>query len=439
MKSNFVHPGWALLLSILMASPLSAEDWPQWLGPRRDGVWRETGIVERFESRELTPRWRTPISGGYAGPAVARGKVFVMDRLREQGQERVLCLDAGTGKILWTRAYDCSYKGVDYDSGPRCTPTVDGDLVYTFGAMGKLLCLRVNDGQVVWEKDCIEEYKTRLPTWGMAAHPLIDGERLIACLGGENGAGVVAFDKRSGREIWRALEVKSIGYAPPVIYTVGSVRQLIVWHPEAVCSLDPTSGKLYWQEPFHTELGVSIVTPVYDPPHLFVSQSWGGPLMLELSVDSPAARVAWKLPAGGNVEEEMVNCLMSTPILRDGHIYGIALYGALRCLDRKDGGRVWETYEATGRGRWWNAFLTPQPQIGDPDRVFIANEQGELIIARLSPKGYEEISRAKLIEPTVRLNRRDLVWSHPAYANQCIYARNDKEILCVSLAASGDK
>jgi outer membrane protein assembly factor BamB len=177
-------------------------------------------------------------------------------------------------------------------------------------------------------------------------------------------------------------------------------------------------------------MGVSIVTPVYDPPRLFVSQSWGGPLMLDLSSDPPAARVRWRLPAGADVEETQVNCLMSTPILRDGHLYAVALYGALRCLRQDDGARVWETHAATGRGRWWNAFLTPQA-----DRVFLANEQGELIIARLTPAGYEELSRARLIDPTAKAMRRDIVWSHPAYANRCIYARNDREILCVSLAA----
>lgn len=409
-----------------------ADDWPQWAGPRRDGVWRETGLVGRFESAALKPQWRAAVSGGYAGPAVAGGRVFVTDRVRDRGVERVLCLNASSGKLLWTHEYSCSYKGVDYDSGPRCTPLVDGDLVYTVGAMGHLFCLRVGDGQVVWQKDYVRDFGADLPTWGMACHPLVDGDRLIACVGGSNQAGVVAFDKKSGQELWRALSVKNIGYSPPMVFTVGRKRQLIVWHPEAVCSLDPETGKTYWQEPFHTDLGVSIVGPVYDPPHLFVSQSWGGPLMLELSEESPAARVAWKLPAKANVEEEMVNCLMSTPILRDGHIYAVALYGALRCLEQRDGRRVWESYEATGRGRWWNAFLTP-----NQDRVFIANEQGELIIARLSPDGYEEVSRAKLIEPTNQAGRRRLVWSHPAYANRCVYARNDQEIICVSLAATG--
>src|SRR5207249_4071993 len=118
----------------------------------------------------------------------------------------------------------------------------------------------------------------------------------------------------------------------------------------------------------------------------------------------------------------------------DGYIYGVAGYGALRCIKAVGGERVWETYEATGKGRWWNAFLIP-----NGDRFFIANEQGELIIAELSPRGYRELSRAKLIRPTNHVLRRDIVWSHPAFANRCAYARNDEEILCVSLAAKFDQ
>jgi len=418
------------MLLLLLGPPARADDWPQWRGPRRDGVWREQGVVERFESAALPPRWRTPIGPGYTGPAVADGRVFVMDRQRDAGTERVLGLDAATGALLWTHDYPCSYRGVDYDSGPRATPTVDGDRVYTVGAMGHLFCLDAATGRPVWAKDYVRDFGTELPTWGIASAPLVDGPRLIAMVGGPNGAAVVAFDKRDGRELWRALSVRDIGYAPPVIYRAGGTRQLIVWHPEAVVALDPETGRTWWQEPFHTDMGVSIMTPVFDDPVLFVSQSWGGPLALALDRDKPAAKVLWRLAPGEEANEAKVNCLMSTPILRDGHLYGVALYGALRCLLTATGERVWETREATGEGRWWNAFLVP-----NGDRVFIANEQGELIIARLSPSGYEEISRAKLISPTGKALRREIVWSHPAFANRCVYARNDREIVCVSLAA----
>ncbi len=413
--------GWGL--------PALGDDWPQWRGPQRDGVWRETAIVEKFDRPELTARWRTPIGSGYAGPAVANGRVYVTDRQKDKGTERVLCLDEATGRVAWTHEYACSYKGVDYDSGPRCTPTVHEGKVYALGAMGHLFCLNSRSGEVIWSWDYVKDFGAKLPTWGIASAPLVDGRRLIAMVGGKDGAGVIAFDKDTGKPIWRALSIPDIGYAPPMIYPVGTTRQLIIWHAEAVVSLDPETGKVFWQEPFQTDMAVTIIPPTLDGSLLFVSQFWAGPLMLRLAGDRPAAKVLWRLKPEGNPNEDMVNSLMSAPILRDGYLYAVSGYGALRCLKAETGERVWETYDATGHGRYWNAFLVP-----NGDRVFLANEQGELIIARISPKGYEEISRATLIKPTSEVLKRKLVWSHPAFANRCIYARNDEEIICVSLA-----
>lgn len=417
-----------------LAGVASAAEWPQWRGVHRDGVWREAGIVERFEGKELKPLWRTPINPGYAGPAVAAGRVYVTDRVADKNLERVHCLDAASGKPIWTREYDCEYKGVSYDAGPRATPTVDGNRVYTVGTMGHLHCLDATNGEIVWKKNYVTDYGAKLPIWGAASAPLVDGRQLIVLVGGKDNAAVIAFEKETGKELWRALSVRDSGYSPPAIHQIGGTRQLIIWHPEAIVSLDPENGRVHWEVPFHTEQGVSIITPVFNDPLLFVSQSWAGPTMLELDQDKPAAKILWQTPRGARVNDEMVNCLMSTPIIRDGHIYAVALYGELRCLDAKTGRRLWGTYAATGKGRWWNAFLIP-----NEDRVFLANEQGELIIAKLSPAGYEEISRARLIEPTARVADRDMVWSHPAFANRCIYARNDKEILCVSLASEDSK
>ena len=411
-----------------------ADDWPQWGGPRRDNVWRETGLVDRFEGDQLPIRWRVAIKPGYAGPAVADGRVFVTDRDKDKNTERVLCLDAATGKDLWQHEYACSYQGLSYDSGPRATPTVCDGKVYAVGAMGHLFCLDVRDGRIIWRKDYVKDYQATLPIWGIASSPLIDGERLIAMVGGGDGAAVVAFHKDTGREIWRALSAKDIGYSPPVILEAGGTRQLIVWMAEELCSLDLRDGKVYWRQPLHCESGLAIAAPVTDGRRLFVSTFFNGPLMLRLDSDRPGVSVLWKSESDSELDTDTVHCLMSTPLLRDGFVYAIGGYGALRCLNAETGKRVWETYQPTGNDRWWNAFLIPCG-----DRVFIANEQGELIIARVSPKGYEEISRAKLIEPTERVRRRDMVWSHPAFANRCVYARNNKAIVCASLEGAASR
>src|SRR5262249_35824865 len=181
------------------------DDWPQWLGPQRDGVWRETGILEKFPKDGPKVRWRAPVGGGYAGPAVADGKVFVLDRVlspgskdpdnlfarsKSEGVERVLCLEEATGKVLWKHEYECKYD-VSYPCGPRCTPVVAGGKVYTLGAMGNLFCLEEATGKVAWSKDFVKDYRAPVALWGFAAHPLLDGDKLICLVGGENV--VVAF------------------------------------------------------------------------------------------------------------------------------------------------------------------------------------------------------------------------------------------------------
>ena len=223
-----------------------ADDWPQWGGPQRDLVWREDGVVDKLPEGELPRVWAVPIGAGYAGPAVADGKVVVTDRLADENLERVLCLDADDGEELWKHSYEAPYD-ISYPLGPRATPTVDGGRVYTLGAVGHLLCLNAENGDVVWQKHLPTDFGTKLPTWGMAAAPLIDGDQLIVLAGGADGALVVSFDKRTGKELWRQLDDPAVGYAPPVIFEFGGRRQLIVWHQSHVSSLDPATGEVLWQ------------------------------------------------------------------------------------------------------------------------------------------------------------------------------------------------
>ncbi|PYK58270.1 MAG: pyrrolo-quinoline quinone, partial [Verrucomicrobia bacterium] len=228
----------ALALAALATFYLRADDWPQWLGPQRDDVWRETGILEKFPAEGPKVRWRTPIGAGYTGPAVANGRVYVMDRQLTPGvsnpsnpfargeipgSERVVCLDEADGKIRWKHEYDCPY-AVSYPAGPRATPTVNDGKVYTLGTEGNLICLDTEKGKLIWSHELTKDYKTKTPMWGFAGHPLIDGKKLICLVGGE-GSVAVAFDKDSGKEFWRALSAKEPGYCPPMIYEFAGKRQ----------------------------------------------------------------------------------------------------------------------------------------------------------------------------------------------------------------------
>ena len=216
----------AVLGVVAMTDAVSADDWPQWRGEERLGVWLETGIVEELPE-ELKIDWRTPIRSGYSGPAVADGRVFITDWQEDpgsrtlDGSERILALDEQTGAVLWTHEWPTSYRmlSISYAVGPRATPTVDGDRVYVVGATGRLFCFDVETGAVRWQKDYVAEYGTSVPVWGIVSAPLVDGDRLLTVVGGEPDALVVAFDKRTGDELWRAIEVEAeMGYAQPIIY-----------------------------------------------------------------------------------------------------------------------------------------------------------------------------------------------------------------------------
>jgi outer membrane protein assembly factor BamB len=434
-----------LLLVLLLPAVVHAEDWPEIRGKGRLGVWNETGILERFPEAGLKILWRTGLKNGYSGPAVSNGRVFVMDfeengRLR--GTERALALDEKTGTILWTQSWPVDYRGMSYPNGPRATPTVDGDRVYFAGADGKLYCLRFDTGAIVWKKDYAAEYGADRAKWGwdwgFASSPLVDGNRLIALVGGQPDAKVVAFDKMTGKEIWRALSSDTeLGVAQPVIIMAGGVRQLIVWYPGAVVSLDPATGRTYWEQPYKVGASMTVPTPVQSGSMLFFTNFYDGPLMLALDQKKPGATVMWKGKSDNEIQTDGLHSVIATPVIIGEHIYGLCSYGQFRCLLAKTGQRVWESQAVTKeRARWAQGLI-----VRHGDRLFINNDRGELVIVKPSPDGYQEISRTFLLKPTSAPgNRRELVsvnWSHPAYANRNIYARNDEEIISASLAADG--
>ena len=439
---------------------LSAKDWPQWRGAERLGLWTETGILEEFPDGGLTVTWRVPINGGYSGPAVADGRVFVLDYVETEarvmnGTERLLALSEETGEVLWSHEWETTYRMLmfTYATGPRATPTVDGDRVYVTGSTGRIFCLNAETGAVIWDKDTVAEYDTNIPVWGTSSAPLVDGDRVIFLIGGEPDALVMAFDKHTGEEVWRALESRTeMGYTQPLIIQAGGARQLIVWHPRGLSSLNPETGELYWEEEFTGRANMTVADAVKSGSYLFVSGFYSGSLMMRLDLDRPAATALWKgknnrvLENGIEVAETSgLHSVMTTPLVVGDYIYGIGSHGQVRGLLAETGERVWEAEGLTTRNRWGSAYF-----IKHEDRYFVYNENGDLIIVRFSPDGYVELDRTHLLNPTSRSgyggarpgsrgrvshgqSDRLVVWAHPAFANRHIVLRNDEEIIRVSM------
>lgn len=430
---------------LIGAAAASADDWPQWQGPQADSVWREKGILETFPAGGPPVRWRVPVGAGYSSPAIADGRVFLTDRPNSEtrgnpgkaleraalsGRERILCLNEADGRILWQYAYDCPYN-ISYPSGPRASPAVAGNRVYTLGAEGDLHCLDVKTGRVIWHRSFKRDYGVETQTWGFASPPLVDDERVYCLVGGE-GHTVVAFDRETGREVWRALNAREPGYAPMTFIEAGGRRQLVAWDSDAINGLDPKTGQVFWSEPFKTKMAHAIGTPRRHGDFLFISSFFDGSLLLRLDRTEPKVTVEWRIKGVSEIRPEGLHSLMSTPFIEDGHIYGVCSFGQLRGLKLENGERLWETIVPTridGKpARWTTAFL-----VKHEDRFFIYNEVGDLIIARLTPQGYQEINRAHLLDPTNRAGGRDVHWSHPAFANGHVFVRNDRELLRADL------
>lgn len=418
-------------LACLFASTAAAEDWPQWRGPNRHAVWQEEGIVERLPDSELEPLWTAPISGGYSGPTVADGRVFVTDRLTEPEEiERVLAFDAATGETLWTFAYPAEYVRVSYRTGPRASVTVFDGRAYALGTMGHLHCLDAASGKVLWKKTPGVDYQVNVPTWGVAAAPLVYEDLLIVQIGAEDGC-LMAFDRRTGAVRWQALDDPA-SYSAPLVIEQSGQPVLVCWTGARLAGLAPESGELIWDYPFEHEQWVdAIAMPVLDADsgRVFLSCFQDGAAMLQLTEDLGIEEV-WRRRGRNERNTDALHVLMGTPLFRAGYIYGVDSHGEFRCLEADTGDRVWEDLTLASQKRWGSLHM-----IYHGDEVWMFNDMGELLITRLSPEGITVLSRAKLLSPTRGQLPRDdgVTWSHPAFAYGCVFNRNDEELVCARL------
>lgn len=410
---------------------VSAQEWPDWRGINRDGIWKETGIIKKFKGSTIPLKWSIPVGQGYSGPTVSGGRVYLTDRIEKpEEQERVICVDAGSGKVIWTYSYACSYGNVSYPDGPRASVVISDGKAYSLGTTGQLFCFNAITGSVVWKHDMDKDFGLKFPTWGIASTPLIYENKIILQIGGSNGASVMALDKNTGKEIWRALDDK-ISYSAPILIQQAGRSVVVVWTAENLNGLDANTGKVYWKIPFSVRMGMGISTPVHYKDYVFVSCFFSGSLLVKLDQQKATAEKVWLRVGESETRTDALHCVISTPVIKDDCIYGVDSYGEVRCLRLSNGDRLWEDLSAVKKNRWANIHF-----IENGKQTFMFNEHGELLITELSPKGLQIISRAGLIEPTTgQLNRNGtgVTWSHPAFANLCVFARSDSRLVCADL------
>jgi outer membrane protein assembly factor BamB len=427
------------VLPAVPPKPQPSDDWPQWRGKNRDGRWDESGVVRSLTADNLKVLWRQPLGTGYSGPTVAGGRVLVMDRQESPEQsESVVCFDARNGQRLWQYRYPAVYT-ISYKAGPRASVTIEGNRAYALGAMGHLHCLDVEDGRLLWQRDLNADYQIsatrRLPIWGIAPSPLIYQNLVVLQIAGAEGASVVGLDKFTGREIWRALE--DVGqYSAPILTRQNGKDLLVCWTGESIAGLDPASGQVHWRHPFPVvNMPIGVATPIVKDQHIFVTSFYDGSMMIRMLADRMGVEEVWRARGPNERTTQALHSIISTPIWIDDHIYGVDSYGELRCLRANDGQRVWENQLAVKKNRWATIHFVP-----NGEDVWMFNEQGEMLIGRLSPEKFEEVSRVKIIEPTLLQlpdqRRGGVCWTHPAFANRCVFVRNDEEIVCIDVAES---
>lgn len=396
-------------LVAFLFSPLAfaVEDWPRWRGPNADGGWNPKDIPADFARKEPVRLWKQEISAGFGGVTTSNGRVYVMDRLKTPKEvERILCFDAESGRNIWQHSWEVSYGSMEYGTGPRSSVNVTDGRAYALGATGVALCLDAMTGQVLWQVDTVKTFGAKIPKWGFAASPVIDGNRVLLHAGAKAGS-VIALDKTSGKEVWRGGPDPA-GYCTPEIISYAGTRQLIAWGPEHVQSLDPDSGRVNWLFPYKITYGVSIAQPLYRDGIFLVSGYWHGAKALQLGKN---ATLLWENPTE-------ICGLMSAPLYKDGVVYMLDKTRGLQAFELKTGRILWSDDNS----------LTPKdsnPQMSlvwmqeSTNLAALLNASGELVYVTLKPERREELARWQIIGKT---------WAHPAFAGNRVFARSDKEL-----------
>ena len=417
-----------LVVSVLLCSGIliaRATEWPQWRGPNRDGVSDEVGLLKEWSSDGPKVLWKVPLGEGFSGISVSHGRVYTM--FSKGNDEFVVCLDATDGQEIWRFRSDKNYHEGQGGNGPRATPTIDGDLLFTISAHGKLYALNATSGQEIWSHDLQKKFGSKMPRWGFSTSPLIEGELLLVEVGGKGKKSIVAFNKNSGDVIWSSHKDK-LGYSSPIAITVKGVRQIICFTGTKLVSLSPTDGTIYWQYPWKTGYDVNAATPVFIPPDkVFISSGYDkGAAVLQMRVfvspdDDRAATEQISADQGiVRIKEIWKNRKMknqfASSVLHENYLYGFD-NSILKCIEADTGEEQWKT-RGFGKG---TVILAD-------GHLIILSDRGKLGLAEATPAGYIKKATAKVLS--------GLCWTVPTLANGKLYARNEEEMICIDMTGN---
>lgn len=404
---------------VLAVAPLlAAADWPQWRGPARDGhaPW---AAAAAWPAKAPAPRWKVPAGAGYAGLCVAGGKVFVHDRVG--GKERVRALDAATGKVLWATDYAEAFAPPDptAGTGPSATPAFDRDRVYTYGLGGVILALEAATGKVLWKHDCAAEFwgakkgplgdDAWFPPCGAAASALVDGDTVIIPVGGAKGGTFVAFDRASGKAVWKALEDRS-SYASPQLAAPGGVKQLVCFTGTRMVGVKYSDKSLLWDVPFKALYDQTIVTPVVWKDRVVIA----GEGRATFAVTVPASpggepKTAWK--------NDDLKSYLTTPVVVKDHLIGHDMRTSrLVCVSLETGETAWTSPRVAGKHHCL---------VVAGGALLWQSETGELVIAKAGADDWTELARWAVTGRGA--------WSHPAVADGRLFVKDQEFVSAYDL------
>jgi outer membrane protein assembly factor BamB len=407
----------AFAVCSLLTFPVLAADWPQWQGPDRTNISKETGLLKTWPAGGPKLLWTFEKGGlGYAGPAVVGDRLYTMGA--RGGTEYLYALDIKTGHEVWaTQIGEQLNNG--WGDGPRGTPTVDGDFVYGIGGQGNVICVKADKGDKVWLKSMTKDLAGGKPNWGYTESPLIDGDRLICTPGGRDGT-LAALDKKTGQVVWRSKGLtEGAAYSSVIAVDVGGVREYVQMNRGGVAGVNAKDGTPLWTSNEGRNGTAIIPTPIYHDGQVYVTSGYGcGCALLNLDVQGAKPSVVY---SNKNLKNQHGGV-----VLFDGCIYGFSDGNGWVCQDFKTGVNKWEEKRALGKGS-----LT----CAEGKLYCYSENDGTLVLADASPQGWKENGKFKIPQQSKVRSKRGKVWTHPVVAYGKLYLRDQDLIFCYDIRA----